>query len=62
MKTYTIKEFLNKDLTKKFFQMVITLFILAVKIGFGYWMIFYFIPLLIEVATTIGGPLGGWPK
>jgi hypothetical protein len=58
----TIKEFLNKDRTKRFMQMVVTLFILAFKIGLGYWMIVYFIPLLIDVCINIAGPMGGLPK
>jgi hypothetical protein len=58
----TIKEFLNKDRTKRLMRMVVTLFILAFKIGFGYWMIVYFIPFLIDVCINIAGPMGGWPK
>jgi hypothetical protein len=58
----TIKEFLNKDVSKRYIQMVITLFILAFKIGIGYWMIVYFIPALIDICFHVAGPLGGWPK
>jgi hypothetical protein len=55
----TIKEFLNKDVTKRLMHTFITLCIFGFKLGFGYWMVFYLIPYVIDYVAL---PLGGWLK
>jgi hypothetical protein len=53
----TIKEFLNKDTTRKQYRETLKmLFIVIIKTGF----VLLLIKLLPYVLYNIGGPIGGW--